>query len=60
MHYTYIWKGKKNSTILNLHNNLNLMLHVFHGMGVYDFFPNILGYVQICQPIMVYFLRKSF
>ena len=54
MHYTYIWKGKKNCTILNIYNNLNLMLHVFHGMGVYNFFSNILEYVQISKPIIVY------
>ena len=35
------------------------MLHVFHGMGVYIFFINILGYVQISQQIMVFFLLKK-
>ena len=26
-HYTYIWKEKKNATIINLYHNLNLMQH---------------------------------
>ena len=34
------------------------MLHVFHGMGVYNFFSNILEYVQISKPIIVYIFLK--
>ena len=55
--YAYIWKGeKKNATILNLYNNLNLMQHVtgiLWNVGVHLYF-NILGYVQISKSIMVY------
>ena len=33
------------------------MLHVFHGIGVYIFYINILGYVQISQAIIIYFKK---
>ena len=33
------------------------MLHVFHGMGIYNFFSNILEYVQISKPIIVFFFK---
>ena len=56
--YLYLERKKKNPTILNIYNNLNLMLHVFHGMGVYNFFSNILEYVQISKPIIVYIFLK--
>ena len=49
-------KKKKKATILNLYNNLNLMQHVtgiLWNVGVHLYF-NILGYVQISKPIMVY------
>ena len=49
-------KKKKKATILNLYNNLNLMQHVTGipwNVGVHLYF-NILGYVQISKPIMVY------
>ena len=35
------------------------MLLSLHGMGVYISFFNILRYVQISQPIMVYFKLKN-
>ena len=49
-------RKKKKATILNLYNNLNLMQHVtgiLWNVGVHLYF-NILGYVQISKPIMVY------
>ena len=35
------------------------MLYVFHRMWVYFFFLNILGYVQISQPIIVYLKNRD-
>ena len=52
--------------ILNLHNNLNLMLHVtFHRIWVYIYiyiYIYIFGYVQISQSITIIFfiIKKTF